>query len=315
MNCSIKRNNSQSTFIGIAQSQSRVHEFDSPEGAFCSHRNAHNAIVTNELWFGEGPPDFGDSFAAKKAVKRHRQIGQILQRAARRERKNGSHTVAAIYLRLQKRLKECLPGRRCGCSACPKCARAFQRAKVVAHLNVIANLSPSRRGKELVFVTIAPPTQARQPGDFLELNPLKANRWLRDVFDRARIKRVVIGSIDFGWEKRAGDKYLQLHWHLAIWTNNRKGLAKKLKNAFKSERWRNDSKYKQPIQVKRLKDLNVIPYMHKLIKLPKLLRSGRKILPELCVLLGRCDSMDFLFLRKVRVSAQPDGIVFKKIKI
>jgi hypothetical protein len=156
--------------------------------------------------------------------------------------------------------------------------------------------------------------QARHPGHFLELDPLKANRWLRDVFDRAGIKRVVIGSIDLGWEKRRGDKYLQLHWHFPTWTNDRKALREKLKKAFKSERWREDPKYKQPIQVKRMNDLKVIPYMHKLIKLPKLLRGGRRILSELCVLLGRHDSMDFLFLRKERLSAQSDGIVFKAIK-
>jgi hypothetical protein len=163
-------------------------------------------------------------------------------------------------------------------------------------------------------VTIIPKKFARQPDHFLTLDPLKANRWLRDVFNRAGIKHMMIGSVDFGWEKRAGDRYLQLHWHLAMWTNNQKALRERLKMAFKVKNARKDPKYKQPIQVKRMKDLNVIPYMHKLIKLPALLRVAKRQLPELLRLLGRYDSMDFLFLRKERLSAQSDGLVLKEMK-
>jgi hypothetical protein len=292
----------------------KFHDANSPKAIFRSHRKSHNAIITNEFWYGDGLPDLGESFTAKSAVKRHRQIRQILKRAAKRERNNGNHALANAYSQLRKRLKECRPGRRCGWSACPKCARAFQRAKTDAHLKAIDELGQKRKRKKLVLVTIIPKQFARSPSHFLELNPLKANRWLRDVLDRARIKRVVIDSIDFGWEKRAGDKYLQLHWHLAMWTQNRKALVKKLKKAFKPERWCTDPRYKQPIQVKAAKDLDFVPYIHKLIKLPKLLRSGRRILPELCVLLGGYDSMDFVFLRKMRLSAQSNGIVFKEIK-
>ena len=70
------------------------------------------------------------------------------------------------------------------------------------------------------------------PGQFAQFNVLKANRWLKDVLDRHGIRRVIIGSVDLGWEKRRGKRYLQVHWHLAMWTNDPAGLEAKLKAIF-----------------------------------------------------------------------------------
>ena len=175
-------------------------------------------------------------------------------------------------------------------------------------------MSKTRTGKQLVLATIIPKQYARSPGDFLDLDPLKANRWLRDVFDRAGIRRAMIGSVDLGWEKRGGEQYLQLHWHLAMWTKYPKALRRKLKKAFKVKKVRKDPRYKRPVDVTVTKDLGFIRYVHKLVKWPRLLRSARKQLPEILLFLGRHDSMEFLFLRKVRKSAQSDGIEFKEIE-
>jgi hypothetical protein len=203
----------------------------------------------------------------------------------------------------------CRPNRRCGSAACPKCARAFQRAKVEAEQIAITDLAKVRPSKHLVFVTIIPRGMTYLPGQFSQIDVLKANRWLKDVLERNNIRRVIIGSVDLGWETRRGTRYLQLHWHLAMWTNNAEGLEAKLKAIFCGAR-----KYERPVDVKLARDLNFAGYMNKLIKLPHLLRCGRKILPELSLLLDHIDPLDFLFLRRVRLSAQADGIVLRQIK-
>jgi hypothetical protein len=279
-----------------------------------SHRKAHKTIITNEYWYTDGLPDLGDAFTAKKAIKRHRQITKLLERAAKRAEKRDNTKLATAYRQLHDKLTGCRPGRRCGSSVCPKCARAFQRAKVAAQHKAITDLCRSRPKKRLVLVTIIPPKMMYLPGQFLQIDPRKANRWLRDKFDSNDIRRPVIGSIDLGWEKRDGDEYLQLHWHLAMWTKNRKVLKARLDEAFNVERTKEDPKCKRLIDVRKATDLKFIPYMNKLIKLPKLLRSARKQLPELSLLLGRFGSMDFQFLRRMRLSAQDDGVVFREMK-
>lgn len=291
---------------------SRMHETQPPEAIFHSHLKAHQIVINNERWYGKGTPYLGRDFTGNNAIKRHHKIREILGRAERRELRNDNCALAQAYSQLQNRLKECHPRGRCGSSACPKCARAFQRAKTDAHLRAIGELGQSRNGKQLVLVTIIPKQYARYPGDFLDLDPLKANRWLRDVLDRNGFRRAMIGSVDFGWEKRAGERYLQLHWHLVMWTGNPKRLLAKLKQAFKAEKVKNDSKCKRPVDVRVCWDMNFVRYVHKLVKLPTLLRAAKRQLPEISLLLGRFDSMDFLFLRKVRISAQLDGVVFKE---
>src|ERR1700722_16790171 len=92
--------------------------------------NAHQTVIDNERWFRKGQPFLGKPFTVKKTVKRHAKIIKILARAAKREGKGGNTGLANAYRKLHSTIKECHPRRRCGSSACPKCARAFQRAKV-----------------------------------------------------------------------------------------------------------------------------------------------------------------------------------------
>ena len=112
-----------------------------------------------------------------------------------------------------------------------------------------------------------------------------------------------------GGRSAAEEKYLQLHWHLAMWTSDPKTLEAELKTAFDKV-----SNHERPIHVEVVRDLGFLPYMNKVIKLPKLLRSARKQLPELMLLLDRSDSLDFLFMSKLRLSAQSDGIVLRPVK-
>ena len=191
---------------------------------FRAHVKAHQTVIGNERWFGKGSPFLGKPFTVKKTVKRHAAVVDILDRATKRATKAADETLADAYHRLQVELTECRPQRRCGSLACPKCARAFQRAKVAAEETLIADLATTRQNKHLVFVTVIPRGMTYRPGRFSQINVVKANRWLKDMFDRHGIRRVVLGSVDLSWEKRRSKKYLQLHWHLAMWTNDHEGL-------------------------------------------------------------------------------------------
>jgi hypothetical protein len=283
---------------------------------FRAHRKAQHTIINNERWYHKGQPFLGKSFTVKKTIKRHAKICDILARAAERETRQRKFELASAYHQLHKRIRHCHPGRRCGSSACPKCARAFQRAKVAAQETALLQLSVQRPRKRLVMVTIIPPGMAYTPGHFHHIDLLKANRWLKDVLGRMGITRPVIGTIDLGWESRNGSNYLQLHWHLALWSADPPVLAKKLSLGFQKlldhhRISKVKTVYKRPTHVKVATDFNFLGYIHKLIKLPKLLRSGKRQLPELLLLLDRWDSLDFLFLRKMRVGAQSDVIVLK----
>ena len=111
------------------------------------HKKAHASILQNEHWFSDNPPDLGKAFSRKKANKRHRTVVKIVQRAAKRAAKKRSASLAEALERLQEKLKNCRPGDRCGSLACPRCARAFQKAKVVAQEKIITTLG-KKRGKE-----------------------------------------------------------------------------------------------------------------------------------------------------------------------
>jgi hypothetical protein len=276
---------------------------------FRAHVKAHKTVIANERWFRKGAPFLGKPFSVKKTVERHAAVINILSRARKRAARAGNDELADAYHRLQAELTPCRPRRRCGSSACPKCARAFQRAKVEAEQRVIADLANARADKHLVFVTIIPRHMIYLPGQFTQIDVLKANRWLKDVLDRHGIRRVIIGSVDLGWEKRRSSRYLQLHWHLAMWTMNPEGLAAKLKAIFLRAH-----KFARPIDVKITRDLGFLGYKNKIVKLPKLLRHARRQLAELSLLLDQIEPFDFLFLRKLRLSAQSHGVVLRKIK-
>ena len=44
----------------------------------------HSAIISNEYWYGDGPPCLSDAFSREKTERRHRQITKIIQRASKR---------------------------------------------------------------------------------------------------------------------------------------------------------------------------------------------------------------------------------------
>jgi hypothetical protein len=93
-----------------------------------------------------------------------------------------------------------------------------------------------------------------------------------------------------------------------MWTTNPEGLEARLKVIFLRA-----LKYERPVDVEVARDLDFAGYMNKLIKLPNLLRCGRKVLANLLLLLDQIDPLEFLFLRKLRLSAQVDGVVLRQI--
>ena len=191
--------------------------------------------------------------------------------------------------------------------ACPRCARAFQKAKVAAQEKIITAESNKKLAKKLVFVTIIPKRFKYLPDEFDKIDVRKANRWFKDKI-KAVGKRTIIGSADLGWEKRREKQYLQLHWHLVMWTKSPKKLRAKLKAIFgKSE------KYERPVDVRVAENLGFLAYMNKAIKLPLLLRNSRRNLAELMLVLDKTEAMDLLVLMRLRSSAQSGALAFRPI--
>jgi hypothetical protein len=189
---------------------------------------AHEAIINNEDWFGDKPPSLGKSFTAAKTAERQRVVIGILVRAAKRSSKTGNDQLAQACDVLADKLDDCRPRHRCGSFACPKCARAFQRANVAAEEAVIADLAKARPGKNLVMASVIPLEMGVRPDRLALLDIRKRNRWLKDALDEAGFNRVMFGSADMSWE----EGYYQLHWHIAMWTSNRKKLTTRLKAIF-----------------------------------------------------------------------------------
>jgi hypothetical protein len=282
-------------------------EQKSKKSHFQNHKKTHATVLQNEHWFGDNPPDFGKAFSRKKANKRHKIVVKIVQRAAKRAAKNSQQALAEALERLQRKLKNCRPGERCGSLACPRCARAFQRAKVVAQETIITTETKKRAKNMLVFVTIIPRRFMFLLDELDKIDVRKANRWFKDVIKTVG-KRTIIGSADLGWESRRGKEYLQLHWHLVMWTKSPKKLRTKLKGVFGKK-----EKYQRPVDVREAKDLGFLGYMNKGIKLPTLLRKNRRNLAELMLVLDRTEAMDLLVLTRLRLSAQAGALAVRPI--
>jgi hypothetical protein len=265
---------------------------------FKSHARAHEAVTSNEAWYSDQPPDLGKGFTAAKAQERTSTVLGILLRAAKRAERSGSPKVAETYYQLHDKLDACRPRSRCGSLACPRCARAFQKAKITAQDAAITQASKAKSGRRLVFVTVVPKAMMYSPGKFHQIDVKKANRWLKDTMKKVG-NRTMLGSADLGWETRRKGKYLQVYWHLAMWARDRKKLRLKLSKVFLRAK-----KNEKPVDVRIAYDDKFLGYINKAIKLPDLLRTNRKGLPELLLVLDRTEPMDLMVYTQHRLSAQ-----------
>jgi len=230
---------------------------------FKSHVRAHEEIISNEFWCSDQPPRLGSRLFRRQGSRAHHHGDADPATGGQEARKERRYQAGPSLLpaaRQDRRLPATQPVRSL---ACPRCARAFQKAKIAAQqAAIITQAAKTRPGRHLVFVTVVPKAMMYSPGKIHEVDVKKANRWLKDALKPVG-KRLMLGSADLGWESRRSGKYFQVHWHLAMWTSNRKKLKAKLAKVFPRAK-----KNEKPVQVKMAYDHGFLGYMNKAIKLP-----------------------------------------------
>ena len=276
---------------------------------FKRHVRAHNAVLGNAFWFDRGAPSLGRGFTLKRALRDRRVFMGILRRASRRAARSDDQALAARYDLLADKLDTCGTPSRCGSLACPVCADGFQRAKSAAHTHASLNLGRNRTDRQQVFVTLIPRHMMFPAQEFQCIDVRKANRWLKDQLDSLELNRVMMGSIDFGWERRRGGRYIQIHWHLTFWTNNRPNLFEKLKSVFRKVK-----KGERPVDVTLVWSLGFFRYINKAIRRKEWLRNNRRNLAEFLLVLDSVEPLDLLVLRKLRIVAKPGGLALRRIR-
>jgi hypothetical protein len=115
-----------------------------------------------------------------------------------------------------------------------------------------------------------------------------------------------LGSIDISLEPSRLGKYWQPHWHLPLPTNDPEWLRKRLKDLFPPI-----NKHDYPVDVREAFDLGFLPYIHKVIKIKDLLRTGRNHLPELLLTLDQINPLELMVTQGLVLSAQDDGFHFE----
>lgn len=290
--------------------KARVMAFESrrqSDPIFQSHQRQHEAVLKNEAWFGDGPPYLGKQFTAAKANERKAIILDLLYREAKHQGDEGQRALADRLGSLADKLFDCRRHRRCGSLACTKCARAFQRAKTAAQAETIKALRLKKAGKQLVMATVIPLSITFRPDQLHDLNVRNLNRLLKDRLSRSGFRRVMMGSGDFSWDAARG--VYQYHWHIVMFTSNRKKLQRKIKSLFPGLE-RGD----RPVVISKTYSLKFLSYKNKAIKIVELLKSNRRGLPYLLLALDSTEPLELMVLSGVRVSAQEGGLIFKKIQ-
>ena len=277
------------------------------------HVHAHEAVITNEYWYGDGPPLMHPSLSARKTAERRADVVDLLEKAAKKSKANGDRKQARQFRRLANKIDRCRRRDRCGSLACPECARAFQRAKADAQKQVIlasaskpADSNSDPANKILVMVTVIPLHLRYTPTTLPRLDIAKRTRWLKDVLTKAGLPQMMVGSADISWEHRRNKHYYQLHWHFAMWTKDPEKLQKRLLRFFPPK-----NKYDRPVEVTKSRSLNFLPYMNKAIKLPDLLRRNRQHLPQLLLALDRTAPLDLMVIKGLRLSAQSGRLALR----
>jgi hypothetical protein len=182
------------------------------------HVRAHEAVIGNEYWYGDGPPLMHPSLSAKKTAGRRAEVVDLLEKAAKKSKGTGDRDQSRLLRRLANKIDRCRRRNRCGSLACPECARAFQRAKAAAQKEVLlASLPKSARSnsdpanKVLVMVTVIPLDLHYTSATLPRLDIAKRTRWFKDVLTKAGLVQMMVGSADISWEHRRNKHYYQLH--------------------------------------------------------------------------------------------------------
>jgi hypothetical protein len=272
---------------------------------FKTHVSAHEAVLANESWFGDGIPVIGKQFTAEKAKERKADIIDLLFRTAKRERRAGDAGVADQLEILADKIFYCHSGRHCGSLACEDCRLAFQKAKFSGQTAFLAKLAAEHSEKQVVMANIIPLRFTYRPDQLDQLDVAAANRWVKDVLTRAGFRRIMLGSFDLSWE----DGFYQGHWHIPMLTSNREELKRRLKAIFPVNKI-----VRRPVVVSVTFSNGYLPYKDKAIKIVNLLKRNRRGLPSLLLALDRTDPLELMVLFRLRLSAQHGELQFTEIE-
>ena len=264
------------------------------------YQRAQAAVLNNPYWYSDRPRLLNETFNAKNTRRRAEIVIDILRRAANRR---SERHLSQQYLCLADKLSACRRDR-CGSSACLECLRAFQQAKTVAHRRLIRKISELYPKALWCMVTIIPRELNYAAGNLADFDAAKFNGHLKELLNG--LGRPFLGSIDFSLEFSSIGKYWQPHWHFTLHTSDPELLRENLKELFPPI-----DKYDYPVDVKEISDLHCLPYIHKVIKINHLLRTGRGHLPELLLTLDRINPLDLLVMHGLALSAQDGGFDFK----
>lgn len=263
------------------------------------HKRAHHEVVGNPYWFSDKPELLGPAFSAEKTDIRARDIIGVMQRAAR-----GKSLFADHFFLLADRLSGCTDNNRCGSTACVKCLRAFRQAKTVAHRELITRLAKLHGQKLVYLTTIIPWEQNYGLAHLTEFDATAFKRLLAEPFSGYRLP--FVGSVDFDLRTAAAGKYVQPHFHIAMYTGEYELARTTLKWHFDGK-----GKWAYPVDLTEMTDLHVVPYIHKAIKINNLLRNHRRCLPELLLALNNVHPLAFLVMKHVVLSVQEGGFKFE----
>ena len=72
------------------------------------HVHAHEAVITNEYWYGDGPPLMHPSLSARKTGRAAADVVDLLEKAAKKSKANrGSEAGSAVPKRLANKIDRC----------------------------------------------------------------------------------------------------------------------------------------------------------------------------------------------------------------
>jgi hypothetical protein len=246
------------------------------------------SVFASESWYGDGPPLLADTFNAWATNFRRCETISLLRRDAGQAFRRSDDLLGRQFEELADRVSHCKPHQRCGSLGCLKCLRAAQKAKATVSMACIREIHRRQTtSKKLVMVTCIPTWMRYRPTDLPDVILADCNTWLTGRLKKEGFSRPMLGSIDISWEKG----FYQVHWHFATWTSNPPELTRRLKAIFPS-----DERYDRPVCVKRTKNLDFLPYIHKCIKSVDLLRRNRRSLSHLLLMLDRTNPIDVMML-------------------
>lgn len=239
--------------------------------------------------------------AAERAV----EYCRLLRREARRARRLRNKAEATALKMLAKKLERCVPKKRCGSLACPQCLRAIQHASADGFKCLAKTMKKSDPHRQLVMATIIPDGRFRRSvTDVAKLDFININRWFTDQLRRHGIRGPIVGAIDIQYVFTG----FQLHWHVAIFTDDISKTRRLLKRAFPSF-----GPCSVPVKVVPAKNKKFLRYSTKLIKARQILRNSKRKLPALLLALDNNGSLDHLVLFGVRKCAHQGRFSVKPI--